>query len=155
MTPLDETLDDLAGFAWVPGIGQILDGLRTAQHAARTGGLDVEATQTLLALLGNPGNPDLQAALAHLVQEVTNPDTNRALTHLDPDTAKHVQLLGEMHANETADYAIREHTNEACGLIAKAAPHGGAAPANSGQCSQCGGWFPNWPGGICDACKTT
>lgn len=25
--------------------------------------------------------------------------------------------------------------------------------ANGGQCSVCGGWFDNWPGGICDACK--
>ncbi|MDH6224336.1 hypothetical protein [Streptomyces sp. MJP52] len=22
----------------------------------------------------------------------------------------------------------------------------------SGQCSRCGGWFPDWSGGICDAC---
>lgn len=28
------------------------------------------------------------------------------------------------------------------------------APAYSGQCSRCGGWFDNWPGGTCDACKS-
>ncbi|MCF0086701.1 MULTISPECIES: hypothetical protein [unclassified Streptomyces] len=21
-----------------------------------------------------------------------------------------------------------------------------------GQCNRCGGWFDDWPGGICDAC---
>ncbi|MER6092425.1 hypothetical protein [Streptomyces bluensis] len=25
--------------------------------------------------------------------------------------------------------------------------------ANAGQCGVCGGWFDNWPGGTCDACK--
>lgn len=27
--------------------------------------------------------------------------------------------------------------------------------ANSGQCSICGGTFPDWNGGICSACKNT
>jgi hypothetical protein len=22
-----------------------------------------------------------------------------------------------------------------------------------GQCSVCAGWFDDWPGGVCDACK--
>ncbi|MFB7738317.1 hypothetical protein ACFC08_28795 [Streptomyces sp. NPDC056112] len=163
MTALDDTLDNLAGFAWLPGIGQILNGLNTAQQAARNGQLDLEATHTLLSLLGNPNDPDLTAALAHLAQEITNPDTNPALTALDDDTAKTVQLLGELHGHDTADYTPRDHTNEAAGLISTAAhnqpertaPMGNHAPANSGQCSQCGGRFPDWPGGICDACKTT
>lgn len=150
MTPLDETLDDLTGFTWIPGLQQILDGLRTAQHAANTGQLTIDGTQTLLTLLGNPHGPDLQEALAHLAQEITSPDTNQALTVLDPDTAKTVQLYGELHAHDTADYAIRDHTNEAAGLITNPPP-----AANSGQCSRCGGWFPGWPGGVCDACKTT
>jgi len=25
--------------------------------------------------------------------------------------------------------------------------------AYAGQCSGCGGWFDDWPGGTCDACK--
>ncbi|WP_329376082.1 hypothetical protein [Streptomyces sp. NBC_01483] len=25
--------------------------------------------------------------------------------------------------------------------------------ANSGQCSECSGWFDNWPGGVCAACQ--
>lgn len=25
--------------------------------------------------------------------------------------------------------------------------------ANFGQCSECQGWFDNWPGGVCDACQ--
>jgi rRNA maturation endonuclease Nob1 len=27
--------------------------------------------------------------------------------------------------------------------------------ANAGQCSGCGGWFPDWPGGICPVCQVT
>lgn len=23
----------------------------------------------------------------------------------------------------------------------------------SGQCSKCGGWFPDWDGGVCSACQ--
>jgi hypothetical protein len=25
--------------------------------------------------------------------------------------------------------------------------------AYAGQCSVCSGWFDNWPGGVCDACR--
>lgn len=25
--------------------------------------------------------------------------------------------------------------------------------AAAGQCSNCSGWFDNWPGGICAACQ--
>ena len=117
MTALTETLDDLAGFAWIPGVAQILDGIRTAQQAAASGQLSTDTTQTLLSLLGNPHGPDLQEALARLGQDVTNPDTNPALNELDPQAAKTVQHLGELHAFETAQYAIRQHTNEAAGLI--------------------------------------
>ncbi|MEV6617315.1 hypothetical protein AB0N31_26375 [Streptomyces sp. NPDC051051] len=27
--------------------------------------------------------------------------------------------------------------------------------SGGGQCSRCGGWFPDWNGGICSACKVT
>lgn len=123
MTALDDTLDDLAGLAWIPGLAQVLDGLRTLQHTAQTGRLSLDATQTLLAVLGNPNGPDLPEALAYLAQDITNPDTNPALTALDPDTAKTVQHLGELHAHDTADYTPRDHTNEAAGVIAAHAPH--------------------------------
>jgi len=117
MTALDDTLDDLAGFGWIPGLDQILDGIRTAKAAAAAGELSLDATQTLLALLGNPDGPDLPEALAGLAPTITNPATNPALDQLAPDTAKAVQLLGELHAHETADYTPRDHTNEAAALI--------------------------------------
>lgn len=123
MTALDDAIDDLAGLAWIPGVGQILAGLDTAQQAARTGQLGLEATHTLLVLCGNPNGPDLTEALAGLAQEITNPDTNPSLTALDDDTRKTVQLLGELHVHDTADYTPRQHTNEAAGLIAEHAPH--------------------------------
>ncbi|WP_046248113.1 hypothetical protein [Streptomyces sp. MBT28] len=117
MSALDDTLDDLAGFGWIPGIQNLLDGITAIQAAANAGQLTPDATQTLLSLLGNPHGPDLQAALSLLAPEITNPDTNPALASLDPHTAKEVQFLGEMHAHDTADYASRKHTNEAAGLI--------------------------------------
>ena len=125
MTTLDEILDDLSGFTWIPGIGQVIDGLRTTRTAAATGQLTVDGTQTLLALLGNPHGPDLIEALAGLAQTITNPTTNKALTDLDPQAVKTVQLEGELHAHETADWAPREHTNQAAGLLNEAHTTGG------------------------------
>lgn len=125
MTTFDEILDDLSGFTWIPGIGQVIDGLCTTRTAAATGHLSVDGTQTLLTLLGNPHGPDLIEALAGLAQDITNPTTNHALTDLDPEAMKAVQLEGELHVHETADYAPRSHPNEAAGLIAEAAHTGG------------------------------
>lgn len=117
VTALDDTLDDLAGFDWIPGIAQICDGVRALDTAARTGQLTADGTQTALTLLANPNNPDLPALLAALAQSLTNPTTNRALAGLPDEVAKKVQHLGEMHAYETAEYAPRDHPNEAAGLI--------------------------------------
>lgn len=132
VTGLDDTLDDLTGLGWIPGVAQILDGIAAAQNAATTGQLTLDATQTLLSLLGNPYGPDLPEALAGLAQHLTNPDTNLALAALDPDTVKTVQLLGELHAHDTADYTPRDHTNEASARISEAAPT--AVPAPGGRC---------------------
>ncbi|MDX3531614.1 hypothetical protein P1P75_35780 [Streptomyces sp. ID05-39B] len=123
MAGLDDSLADLDGFGWIPGVQQILDGIHTAQQAATEGRLPLEATQTLLALLGNDGGPDLMEALAHLAVHITNPDTNPALNAIDDDTAKTVQHLGELHAHTIAD-TPRHHTTEAAGLIDHAATTG-------------------------------
>ena len=117
MTEFHDTLDDLAGFAWIPGVGQVLDGLRTIRDTAASGRLDLDTVQTLLTLCGNPDGPDLPELCARLAQDLTNPDTNPALTTLHPDTAKQVQRLGEQHARDTADYTPRHHTTEAAALI--------------------------------------
>lgn len=151
-TELADALQDFAGLGWIPGITQILDGLTTIDHAARTGRLSADATQTLLTTIANPNGPDLTHLLALTIKTLTGPD-NQALHGLDDDTRKQIQHLGEQHAWETAEYAPRDQPNEAAGLIYQHSPHGGATPANDGQCSQCGGRFPGWPGGICDACK--
>ncbi len=125
MTALDDTLDDLAGFDWIPGIAEFLAFARTARDAAAHGQLTADATQTLLVLIANPNGPDLTEALAHLVQDLTNPATNRALTGLPDEVAKKVQHLGEMHAYETAEYAPRDQPNEAAGLIYEHDTHEG------------------------------
>ncbi|MGW5330724.1 hypothetical protein [Streptomyces sp. NPDC004014] len=48
----------------------------------------------------------------------------------------------------------------ACPPGAVPAPAADAAPvadppaaSGGGQCSRCGGWFPDWPGGVCSACQ--
>ena len=134
MSEFDDTLEDLAGFAWIPGLGQVLDGLRTIRDTAAHGGLDLDTVQTMLALLGNPGGPDLPEVLARLAQDLTTPHTNPALDNLDPYTAKQVQRLGEQHTRDTADYTPRDCTNEAAALISENAAHaGGRCPAVTGN----------------------
>ena len=110
-------LDDLDGFAWLPGMDLILAGVRQMAEAA-DGELGLDETQTLLAVIAQPGGTDLTELFALLARTLTSPARNRALDQLDPDTAKTVQRLGEVHAHETAVFAVREHTNEAAGLIA-------------------------------------
>jgi hypothetical protein len=117
VSALDDTLADLEGFGWIPGLDQMLDGIRIAKEAAANGELSLDMAQTLLTLLGNPAGPDLPQALADLAADVTNPDTNPTLTQLDPETAKQVQLHGELHTHATADYTPRDNTNEAAALI--------------------------------------
>lgn len=103
-TDLDNLLDDLTGFTWLPGITQILDGIRTTARAAATGHLDLDATQTLFAVLtGAADGTDLVGALAELTAQIATPDTNPALTHLDPHAQKRVQQHGEQ-----ARYALLE-----------------------------------------------
>ncbi|MFF7335424.1 hypothetical protein [Streptomyces sp. NPDC008150] len=123
-TPLQDTLDDLSGYDWIPGVTQIVDGIRSAQHAVAAGQLSLDATQTLLSLLGNPNGPDLLTALAHLVQHVTSP-ANPSLGALPDDVRKTVQHCGEAHAYETAEYAPRDQPNEAAGLIFEHTPTAG------------------------------
>ncbi|MGW7630469.1 hypothetical protein ACWGKO_16260 [Streptomyces griseoincarnatus] len=125
MAALDEALEDLDGFAWIPGIGQILDGARTLHTAIRTGQVDADATQTALTILANPHGPDLVEILALLVQDLTNPQTNPALAALPDEVAKDVQLLGETHVHQTADYTPRDCPNEAAGLISEHTPTNG------------------------------
>ncbi|MEU9947083.1 hypothetical protein [Streptomyces sp. NPDC047939] len=121
MGDLQDTLDDLAGFDWVPGIRKILNGFQEVADAATAGKLDADATQTTLTLLANPHGPDLPQALALLAAHLMTQHTNPALAFLDDDTVKTVQRLGEQHVFETAEYTPRDHPNEAAGLIYEAA----------------------------------
>lgn len=111
-------LDALDGFAWLPGMDLILAGARQMAEAAAAGELGLDETQTLLTVIAKPGGTDLTELLALLARTLTSPTHNRAIDQLDPDTTKTVQRLGEVHAFETAEVAVREHTNEAAGLIA-------------------------------------
>lgn len=122
MSDLDNALADLDGFDWIPGIRQILDGARTLHTAIRAGQVDADATQTALTILANPHGPDLPEILALLVQDLTNPATNPALAGLPDEIAKDVQLLGETHVHQTADYTPRDCPNEAAGLISEHTP---------------------------------
>ncbi|WP_042174514.1 hypothetical protein [Streptomyces sp. NBRC 110035] len=113
---LADALEDFHGFAWIPGLAKILDGLADMDTAIRAGHMSTDATQTLLTILGNPSVPDLPHLLAVTVQTLTGPD-NPTLHHLPDDIRKNLQHLGELHAFETAEYIPRDHTNEAAALI--------------------------------------
>lgn len=118
-TELADLLDDLEGFAWLPGFGQILAGVTEAAVFAATGRMSADHTQTALAVIANPEACDLTQLLACLARHLTS-DANQALHGMPDDTRKTVQHLGELHAHDTAQYAAREHTNEAAGLIYEA-----------------------------------
>ncbi|MFD7995489.1 hypothetical protein [Streptomyces mexicanus] len=120
-TELADALQDFAGLGWIPGITQILDGLTAIDHAARTGRLSADATQTLLTTIANPNGPDLTHLLALTIKTLTGPD-NQALHGLDDDTRKQIQHLGEQHAWEVAEFAPRDQPNEAAGLIYQHSP---------------------------------
>lgn len=111
-----EQIEDFEGFRWIPGVGKVLDGLADMDAAARQGLLSLDATQTLLSILGNPTGTDIQSLAALVVRTLTGPD-NQALTGLPSKTRKALEGLGALHEFETEKYAVREHTNEAAGLI--------------------------------------
>lgn len=125
MGDIDDALDDLTGLDWIPGISHILTGVQDLAEAATEGRLSLDATQTTLSLLANPNGPDLPHLLAILAAHLTNPTTNPALTALDHHTRKTVQLAGEHHVHDTAEYTPRDHPNNAAGLIDEAT-RGGA-----------------------------
>lgn len=127
MTEIHDLLDgaDFDGLDWIPGIAKILDGISEMADAAQAGRYTLDATQTTLSLLANPHGPDLPHLLALLTAHLTNPATNPSLTALDDETRKTVQLAGEHHVHDTAEYAPRDHPNNAAGLIDEAT-RGGA-----------------------------
>ncbi|MEU5490341.1 hypothetical protein AB0G98_21700 [Streptomyces sp. NPDC020196] len=125
MSDLHNTLDDFDGLDWIPGLTKLLDGIQDMADAAAAGQFTLDATQTTLSLLANPNGPDLPQTLALLAAHLTNPDTNPTLTALDHTTRKTVQLAGEHHAHDTAEYTPRDHPNHAAGLIDEAT-RGGA-----------------------------
>ncbi|MFG2276695.1 hypothetical protein ACGFNY_43925 [Streptomyces chartreusis] len=119
VSELDDALEDFDGFRWIPGLGKVLDGIAEMDTAARTGRITADGTQSLLSIHGNPSGPDLPYLLSLVVKTLTGPD-NPVLNDLPDETRKQLQHLGEMHAFETAEYAIRDHTNEAAALITSA-----------------------------------
>ncbi|WP_404974782.1 hypothetical protein [[Kitasatospora] papulosa] len=125
MSDLHNTLDGFDGLDWIPGLTKILDGIQDMADAAQNGQFTLDATQTTLSLLANPHDPDLPQLLALLAAHLTNADTNPALAPLDPETRKTVQLAGETHVHDTAEYTPRAHPNHAAGLIDEAT-RGGA-----------------------------
>lgn len=123
VSELDDALEDFDGFRWIPGLGKVLDGIAEMDAAARAGRITPDGTQSLLSIHGNPSGPDLPYLFSLVVKTLTGPD-NPVLNGLHDgddergdEIRKQLQHLGELHAFETAEYAIREHTNEAAALI--------------------------------------
>ncbi len=107
----------------------------------------------------------LGALLARIAAEADArvPDGRRArrtLQEMAPGYERQPILTMTQHRPAMAD--------DACGLCGRwncdptTCPPAGIAPATvtapaagDGQCSRCGGRFPGWTGGICDACTAT
>lgn len=106
MSDLHDLLDgdDFDGLSWIPGLTKVLDGITEMADAAQAGRFTLDATQTTLSLLANPNGPDLPQILSLLAAHLSNADTNPALTTLDDRTRKNVQLAGETHVHNTAEY---------------------------------------------------
>jgi hypothetical protein len=114
--PLDDdragVLDDLQGIHC--GIDLIRDGIRLLGLDRHT----ADQTQTILAALtGSDDNTDVLAAIALLIQRLTDPATNPALRPLPYEAAKRIQQCGEEHAYCTAEFAPRQVVADACALI--------------------------------------
>ncbi|MFJ2279249.1 hypothetical protein ACIOEZ_34435 [Streptomyces sp. NPDC087866] len=116
-TDLDNTIDDLAGFGWIPGIDQILDGLAVAQDAITRGDLTPDATQTLIAVLAGSAGVDLVTAIGQLITHATDPDTNPALHTLTRDQQKETRHQGELALFDLTDPRIHQAAANASGAI--------------------------------------
>lgn len=116
-TDLDNVLDDLAGLTWIPGITQILDGIRETQTAIAEGALSLDATQTLIASIAGSTGADLVSALAHLTAHATNPHTNPALQQITAAQQKDCQRHGEAALYHLADDWLHQHASEASAAI--------------------------------------
>ncbi|THA29207.1 hypothetical protein E6R18_25185 [Streptomyces sp. A1277] len=116
-TDLDNTIDDLAGLDWIPGIDHILTGLRTTQDAITRGDLTPDTTQTLLAVLAGSAGVDLITAIGQLITHATNPHTNPALHTLTRAQRKETQHQGELALFDLTDPRIHQHASAASAAI--------------------------------------
>jgi hypothetical protein len=143
-TDLGDLLEDLTNGTNIhPGIRLIAAGIRAI---ADDHTLTIPATQLLLTQLCGSPDTDTIHAIAGLAEWLTS-DNNPALTPLPADTRKTAQHQGELAAHALRDTELRDPAALACASLP--AVH----TAASGQCSECGGIFPDWNGGVCGACQ--
>jgi hypothetical protein len=114
-TELGDVLDDLAGFAWIPGIGQILAGFRETAEAAAAGHLTTDQTQTTLAVTAGSPGVDLLTVLGLLARHLT--DTNPALAAIPDDARKEAQRHTENLVRHLADDELHQHASEAAAAV--------------------------------------
>ncbi|QBJ94445.1 hypothetical protein D0Z67_29185 (plasmid) [Streptomyces seoulensis] len=143
-TELGDCLADLTtGSNIHPGVRTIAAGIRTIAEDPTLTPTDV---QLLLAqLAASPDACDTVGAIAALIEHLTTA-TQPALNPLPAPLRKDIQHQGELAAWQLRDPDLRTHPATACAALDTPA-------ANSGQCSVCGGTFPDWNGGVCDACR--
>jgi hypothetical protein len=110
---LGDALDDLAGFRWLPGIAQILDGIETAA----TTPLTADQTQTMCAVIAGSAGADLLSLLGLLVQRLTNPTSNPCLRQLPEDQRKQTQRYGEQVAFDLLEPDLHQAASEASAAI--------------------------------------
>ncbi|QKW31501.1 hypothetical protein HUT11_35655 (plasmid) [Streptomyces seoulensis] len=108
---LDDVLDTLAELG-DDDIDRIITGFRNLARRARTGHLDLNTTQVLLAAVAaSPDSADLVGACAFTVAEIT--EHNPALTALTDEARKEAIRAGQEAAFRLTDHYLREPASNA------------------------------------------
>jgi hypothetical protein len=112
---LDDVLDTLAEIE-DDDLDLILTGFRNITRRARTGQLDLNLTQVLIAALAaSPDNTDVIGACAYTIAELT--DHNPALDHMSNDHRKEATKAGQEAAFHLTRPNLRDPASWACAAL--------------------------------------
>ncbi|MEU8469567.1 hypothetical protein AB0F30_16865 [Streptomyces sp. NPDC029006] len=115
ISDLDEVLDTLTELE-DEDLDRIVAGFRGLVHRARTGQLDVNATQVIIAALAaSPDSADVIGACAYTIAELT--DHNTALDSLANEHRKDVVEAGQEAVSDLTRPTLRNTASQACAAL--------------------------------------
>ena len=115
ISDLDEVLETLAEIE-DEDLDRIISGFRNIAHRARTGQLDLNTSQVLIAALAaSPDSADVIGACAYTIAEIT--DHNPALDHLANDHRKEAIKAGQEAAFHLTRPKLRDTASAACAAL--------------------------------------